>query len=79
MVSPVISQLSGEAVAKTVHVFPVTTVVPSLAKVCTEYEVAGPTVVPLAATPVTVAVAVVLPDVAADTEGAPGTTGRHRA
>ena len=42
-------------------------------------DAAGPTVVPLAATAVTVTVEVVLPAVAAETEGAPGVTGRHSA
>ena len=79
LVSPVITQLSGVAVARTVHVLPTIAVVPVLSKACTVNDVGGPTVVPLAATGVTVAVAVVLPAVAAETVGAPGTAGVHNA
>ena len=59
------------------QVFPVIGVVPVLSNACTEYEEAGPTVVPLAAIPVTVTVAVVFPLVAAVTDGAPGATTVH--
>jgi hypothetical protein len=54
-------------------------VVPVLSYAWIENDVAAPIVVPLAATGVTVTVAVVLPAVAADTDGAPGATGRHTA
>ena len=40
-------------------------------------DAVGPTVVPLAATPVTVTVAVVFPDVTAETVGAPGEATTH--
>ena len=79
LVSPVITQLSGDALAKTVQVLPLIAVVPVLSNACTVNDAAGPTVVPLAATGVTVAVAVVLPAVAAETVGAPGIAGVHKA
>ena len=56
LVRPVITQLSGDALAKTVQVLPLIAVVPVLSKACTVKDVAGPTVVPLAATAVTVAI-----------------------
>ena len=79
LVKPVITQLSGDALAKTVQVLPFIAVVPVLSKACTVNDVAGPTVVPLAATAVTVALTVVLPAVAAETVGAPGVAGLHNA
>ena len=69
----------GDALASTVHVFPEMGVVPVLSKACTEKVFAGPTVVPLAAAPVTVAVTVVFPETSVETVGAPGDAGRHNA